>query len=218
MRRTVLIAAVAALLACAACKSSASSGGGGASAGKKSAHGTSGTSASGDGQTGTSSSTNAGGGSEAGQAQPSAMDGGTSQPSQGGAGMDAGRTNSAADAGKMTMKPPPDAAAGDANAPDALVGMLGMGSCCEEHTTPGCSNADLQVCVCEKVPSCCTTAWNTPCVLIVKEKYCQPGVRDCVCGTDAGQWGQTSCCDTEWTETFCNQVAETKCGAVAGCF
>ena len=96
-------------------------------------------------------------------------------------------------------------------------GVRDVGSCCVAQTTPGCSNADLEVCVCEKDQSCCTTAWALPCVLIVQQKYCQAGVRDCVCGTDAGQWGQTSCCSTDWTST-CDSVASLKCNAVQGCF
>jgi hypothetical protein len=75
----------------------------------------------------------------------------------------------------------------------------------------------LEVCVCEKLSSCCTAAWTLDCALIVQQKYCQSGVRDCVCGTDAGQWGQTSCCDMDWTST-CDSVATLKCNAAQGCF
>ena len=96
-------------------------------------------------------------------------------------------------------------------------GVRDVGSCCMEQTTPGCSNAGLEVCVCEKDPTCCTTAWTAPCVLIVQQKYCQPGVRDCVCGSDAGQWNQADCCNTDWTST-CDSVATIKCNAVQGCF
>ena len=107
--------------------------------------------------------------------------------------------------------------------PDAAIdageveGTIGTGSCCAEQETPGCSNADLQVCVCELLPTCCTEAWNAPCVLIVAQKYCQPGVRECVCGDGEGQWQQHSCCEVDWTDTFCDNVAETKCDAVPGC-
>jgi hypothetical protein len=55
------------------------------------------------------------------------------------------------------------------------------------------------------------------CALIVQQKYCQPTVRDCVCGTDAGQWDQTQCCSTDWTST-CDSVATLKCNAAQGCF
>jgi hypothetical protein len=68
-------------------------------------------------------------------------------------------------------------------------------------------------------PDCCTKAWSLGCALIVQQKYCQAGVRDCVCGTnvDAGQWDQTSCCSTDWNST-CDAVATNKCGAAKGCF
>lgn len=96
-------------------------------------------------------------------------------------------------------------------------GIRDVGSCCVTQTTPGCSNASLEVCVCQMVPTCCTAAWAEECVLLVQQKYCQPGVRDCVCGADAGQWDQTSCCSTDWTST-CDSVATLKCSAVQGCF
>lgn len=95
--------------------------------------------------------------------------------------------------------------------------MPGMGSCCMEHDTPGCSNADLEVCVCEKLTACCTDAWTEACVLIVQQKYCQPGVRDCVCGSEDGQWNQPDCCLSDWSDTFCDQVAISHCGAQPGC-
>jgi hypothetical protein len=96
-------------------------------------------------------------------------------------------------------------------------GVRDVGSCCVQQSTPGCSNASLEVCVCEKDSTCCTKAWGLQCVFIVQQKYCQPGVRDCVCGTDAGQWGQTSCCSTDWNSS-CDSVANIKCNAVQGCF
>lgn len=101
--------------------------------------------------------------------------------------------------------------------PDARIAPSDLGSCCAAHDNAGCSNADLQVCVCEKLPSCCTDVWDATCVLIVKQKYCQAGVRDCVCGDGPMQWGQHACCDSSWSDTFCNQVAEQKCGATPGC-
>jgi len=94
---------------------------------------------------------------------------------------------------------------------------LGTGSCCEEHTEPGCDNAETQACVCEKLPDCCTATWDLPCTLIVLQKFCEPGVRECVCGPAAeGGWEQTQCCETEWTG-FCDETAVIKCGAKAGC-
>ena len=124
------------------------------------------------------------------------------------------------DAAPMTQTMP-DASTADAMdatpGPDARVAPKDLGACCSAHDNPGCSNADLQVCVCEKLPSCCTGVWDSACALIVKQKYCQPGVRDCVCGDGPQQWKQHACCDSNWNETFCNQVAEQKCGAAPGC-
>ena len=94
--------------------------------------------------------------------------------------------------------------------------LSGMGSCCDAHDTPGCGDAELQVCVCEKLPSCCTEAWTAACTFLVTQKHCQPGVRECVCGTGDKQWGQTQCCDNQWSST-CESVAELKCGAAMGC-
>ncbi|MDD9966675.1 MAG: hypothetical protein OXR73_10640 [Myxococcales bacterium] len=94
---------------------------------------------------------------------------------------------------------------------------LGTGSCCAVHDTPGCSNADLQVCVCERLPACCTEAWSEACALVVQHKHCQPGVRACVCGMEDGQWGQATCCEDAWTDGFCDQIATDKCGAEPGC-
>jgi hypothetical protein len=91
-----------------------------------------------------------------------------------------------------------------------------IGSCCSPHESRGCDNPDIEACVCDKLKSCCTEAWTQACAFIVTTKYCQAGVRDCVCGSADGQWQQKSCCDVEWTDT-CNTVAEAKCGATKGC-
>ena len=91
------------------------------------------------------------------------------------------------------------------------------GSCCAAHDSAGCSNADLEVCVCEVRQSCCKEKWDEECTKLVKAKHCQPGVRECVCGDGEGKWSQHSCCDEAWTENFCNQVAFNKCGAAMGC-
>jgi hypothetical protein len=136
----------------------------------------------------------------------------------GGARDDAGSRGPEPDAALPPTKPGDDDLDAGPAPGDAGTVMLGTGGCCTENDTPGCSNADLEVCVCEKLPACCTDAWSKPCVLIVEQKFCQAGVRDCVCGKGDGQWAQTACCETNWTDTFCDQVAETKCGAIRGCF
>jgi hypothetical protein len=100
---------------------------------------------------------------------------------------------------------------------DAMVGSIGTESCCTVHDSPGCSNADLQVCVCEKISTCCTDKWDEACVLIVEQRWCQEGVRDCVCLDGDNQWGQHVCCDSSWGST-CDTTARTHCGAKRGCF
>jgi hypothetical protein len=105
----------------------------------------------------------------------------------------------------------------DGGGGDGSSGPRDVGSCCSSQSTPGCGNPDLEICVCGKDPSCCATAWGVQCALIVQQKYCEATVRDCVCGTDAGQWDQTQCCSTDWTST-CDSVATLKCNAAQGCF
>ena len=121
-------------------------------------------------------------------------------------------------AGMIESGAPTDGGAqADVAGVDGGSGSRDVGSCCSQQSTPGCGNANLEVCVCQKDPTCCTMAWGPGCVLIVQQKYCQPGVRDCVCGSDAGQWGQTQCCASDWTST-CDSVATVKCNAAQGCF
>lgn len=90
------------------------------------------------------------------------------------------------------------------------------GSCCIASTEPGCADADIQACVCELLPACCTDAWDESCTFVVQQKYCQPGVRACVCGSAEGQWQQAYCCEQGWTDT-CESVAINKCGATGDC-
>lgn len=125
-------------------------------------------------------------------------------------GMDAGAGSGSDAATSMDAGQPPG--------PDAASdsGLAHIGSCCAAHTTPGCSNADLEVCVCSKLVSCCSDSWSAACAMIVKQKYCQPGVHECLCAPDAGDFVQTSCC-MDWSDTFCNSVAGSQCGALPGC-
>jgi hypothetical protein len=133
--------------------------------------------------------------------------GGGSPSGDGAGGQD---TGSSADGGGFTDGGGEGGDGGDA-------GLRDIGSCCSAQTTPGCDDPDLEVCVCQMDSTCCTTAWALQCTYLVEQKYCQPGVRDCVCGSDAGQWDQTTCCTTDWTST-CDSVATLKCGAAQGCF
>lgn len=111
---------------------------------------------------------------------------------------------------------PPDAAEDAQSAPDADSAKTNTGSCCSTSALPGCGDAALRACVCEREPRCCSEAWDETCTRIVKEKHCQSGVRDCVCGFAEGQWQQTSCCQGGWNDT-CESVARIKCQATTDC-
>jgi hypothetical protein len=222
MRRWGSIA-VALLLAVAACKSATSDTPAKAPSSKKTGRSDAGTAGKGGSQSSEGSNTSTpntapdGGSTAASNDAGSSHDGGAVRRDAGSMSMSGtGGSTQMADAGSMTHG---DAGTGmgtpDASLGDAQIGM--EGSCCAEHSTPGCSNADLVVCVCEKLSTCCTTAWDYACVLLVKQKYCQPGIRDCVCGDGAGQKGQHSCCDVDWSDTFCDSVAKNQCGAASGC-
>lgn len=88
--------------------------------------------------------------------------------------------------------------------------------CCTAHASAGCQDPNVETCVCALLPDCCTDTWDGACAQIVTEKYCQPGVRDCVCNPPPDGWDQNSCCATSWTN-LCDATAVSKCGAVAGC-
>jgi len=164
------------------------------------AGGPGGTSGGGAGAAGTSG-TGGNGGDSGGGGEGGTADDGAVEP-----GIDGGMADSAVDGGDST----------DAGA-DGGWTHIGTGGCCDEHDDPGCEDADIEACVCEKLPDCCTNKWDLPCVLIVEQKFCEPGVRECLCGPESeGGWEQTSCCETEWTG-FCKDSAVIKCGARAGC-
>ncbi|HVW24714.1 MAG TPA: hypothetical protein VHC69_05060 [Polyangiaceae bacterium] len=91
-------------------------------------------------------------------------------------------------------------------------GDIVKGACCATHSTPGCADTATEQCICGLLADCCTNQWDSVCVQLVREKHCEPGVRDCVCTT----WQQQSCCDTDWTDS-CGLVATSKCGAQPEC-
>jgi hypothetical protein len=84
--------------------------------------------------------------------------------------------------------------------------------CCAAHDGPGCGDPEIEACVCDILPDCCTGEWDFLCAQIVAEKRCEPGVRECVCN----EWEQSTCCEQEWTD-FCAITAEAKCGASPPC-
>lgn len=48
----------------------------------------------------------------------------------------------------------------------------GATSCCVADGAPGCTETDVQACVCEEHPSCCTEAWDFQCVQEVEALGC----------------------------------------------
>jgi hypothetical protein len=85
-------------------------------------------------------------------------------------------------------------------------------ACCQESTSPGCADDAVEQCVCDLLPDCCTAAWDTYCVQLVREQHCSEGVRTCACE----DWEQSGCCDTRWDD-FCTIVAVQKCGSTVTC-
>jgi hypothetical protein len=126
------------------------------------------------------------------ESEPTTRDAGNAKPRE----QDAG---SARDAGK-----------------DAATKPMNSGSCCSTSSDPGCGDRAVQECVCALQPRCCSDAWDESCARLVKEKNCEPGVRDCVCGSGDGQWQQDYCCEGGWNST-CESVSIHKCGAREDC-
>ena len=56
-----------------------------------------------------------------------------------------------------------------------------VGDCCTESANPGCSNTDIETCVCQVDPYCCDTAWDGLCADEVDSLGCAfcDGVTDC---------------------------------------
>jgi hypothetical protein len=152
--------------------------------------------------------------SDAGQARAPAAGGSRATPAR-----DAGSIESRSkDSGLAADAGAPDS--GDANAsepePEPETKPANTGSCCSAGTGTGCGDSALQACVCALSPRCCSEAWDESCARLVKEKNCQAGVRDCVCGSGEGQWEQAYCCEGGWNAT-CESVSIHKCGATEAC-
>lgn len=100
-------------------------------------------------------------------------------------------------------------------------------ACCMPSDQPGClDDPALETCVCGLDAFCCDTQWDDQCVqeavrqcgatcVMGGDACCapagtpgcpgDPGVEACVCAIDS------SCCDTEWTDT-CVDTAQNDCG------
>jgi len=64
-----------------------------------------------------------------------------------------------------------------------------VGDCCSSHTDPGCSQADIQDCVCAFDIYCCETAWDPTCVSEVAQcnASCETGTGGQSAGGAGGQ-------------------------------
>ena len=127
---------------------------------------------------------------------------------------DAGPSEGTADAASADLTP--DGATSMSMSMTGAPEPASSGSCCSEGSGPGCGDPELQQCVCALAPRCCSEAWDDSCARLVREKNCQSGVRDCVCGNGEGQWQQAYCCEGGWNAT-CESVSIHKCGATAAC-
>lgn len=86
------------------------------------------------------------------------------------------------------------------------------GACCAAHAEPGCSEPEVESCICDLLPDCCTDSWDALCVQLYNEQHCGDGVRECVCK----DWELDRCCTESWT-TLCALTAEEKCGGTPSC-
>jgi hypothetical protein len=94
-------------------------------------------------------------------------------------------------------------------------GGSSSGTCCSIQTTPGCSNASIQSCVCATDSYCCTDEWDDICVDEVDTEGCGT----CGAGGGGGTGGGTSTCSVELTDPLCNACMQQACCAPAeGCF
>lgn len=106
------------------------------------------------------------------------------------------------------------------------------GGCCQEHFTPGCSDAICCEAVCVQEPLCCSGEWGTACANAA-QTLCSglcgglcPGAGSC-CQAHPGPGCQTSsccqavcaqnaqCCQGSW-DAACVALARTHCGTLCG--
>lgn len=158
--------------------------------------------------------------SDAGQPRAQSATGGSRAPAARDAGAPAREKDAgvaAADSGAASSsepEPEPDPEPDSERMPAPK--PANTGSCCSAGTGTGCGDSALQECVCALSPRCCSDGWDESCARLVREKNCQTGVRDCVCGSNEGQWEQAYCCEGGWNAT-CESVSIHKCGATAAC-
>jgi hypothetical protein len=80
-----------------------------------------------------------------------------------------------------------------------------QGQCCDAWGGKGCKDNDCQDTVCNAVPSCCTTIWNTECSALAGDL--------CGClGDCCLAWGGIGCSDATCQEAVCNAASTDCCG------
>lgn len=62
----------------------------------------------------------------------------------------------------------------DGTGATGTTGAVDPGTCCEVHLQPGCSNADIEACVCAADTACCDVeiGWDMTCVGLVESENC----------------------------------------------
>lgn len=105
-------------------------------------------------------------------------------------------------------------------------------TCCAASDVPGCGDVEIESCVCEKHPACCTDAWSQACVAAVDIDACsdcggppppspccgaglgpgcsEPGIELCVCEQ------MPECCSELWTTECAAAVEGMLCGSCGG--
>ncbi len=100
------------------------------------------------------------------------------------------------------------------------------GACCVPQANAGCTDTDVETCVCAIDSFCCTTQWDASCVTIADESCgacsfscCEPHgtpgcdveiIQDCVCDQDP------FCCTNQWDDVCVGRVKEFGCGSCSG--
>ncbi len=108
--------------------------------------------------------------------------------------------------------------------PDAGAPEGGGHNCCIDHAGPGCTDPDIEACVCGEDPLCCSIPWDDVCAGIVSEScgdecvdcltpHLTPGCNDgiiqsCVCAQDS------FCCNDHWDAQCVDEIVDFGCLSV----
>lgn len=98
------------------------------------------------------------------------------------------------------------------------------GTCCAAQEEPGCSNAEVEACVCAEDDFCCEMMWDAMCVqaaVATCNAQCGAPPNDCCAATEGAGCGlddvqecvcaiDSACCDEAWTGT-CAALGVTDC-------